>query len=70
MRPHVLETAEPERNVLPPSYPLEEGPSGWIWQHQQPLIVADLAAETRWQWLRRLRCRSRCPLPRRRRRVP
>jgi formate hydrogenlyase transcriptional activator len=66
MRPHVLETSLPERNVLPPSYPLEEGPSGWVWQHQQPLIVADLAAETRWQWLRRQLKRvvnSVCGLP-------
>src|SRR4051794_16538956 len=66
MRPHVLETSLPERNVLPPSYALEEGPSGWIWQHQQPLIVANFEAETRWQWLRRQLKRvvqSLCGLP-------
>ena len=26
---------------------MEESPSGWAWQNQQPLVVPDLASESR-----------------------
>jgi formate hydrogenlyase transcriptional activator len=46
---------------------VEDIPSGWVWQHQQPLIVRDLAQETRFprsiQWLREHGVQSFCSLP-------
>ncbi len=27
---------------------VDEDPSGWVWKHQQPLVIPSLAAETRW----------------------
>jgi len=47
MRLHVLESnesSEPPRVELP----VEESPAGWVLTHQQPLIVRDIHAETRW----------------------
>ncbi len=66
MRPHVLETSHPNRYVLPPAYPPEESPSGWIWQHQQPMISVDLEQEPRWRWMReqlQRQVNSLCGLP-------
>ena len=31
-----------------------DSPSGWTWKNQQPLIVPDLEAETRFPWVRSL----------------
>src|SRR5260370_25858305 len=46
MRRHILEPSAPID--APSILPVEEGPSGWVWQTQQPLIIANLAEETRW----------------------
>jgi formate hydrogenlyase transcriptional activator len=47
--------------------PVEESPSGWAWQNQQPLIVSDLAADPRFppvlSILREKGLRSYCWLP-------
>ncbi len=50
MRVHILETASTDR--LPPelsgfTLPVEESAGGWVWQHQRPLIVPCIEAETR-----------------------
>ena len=47
--------------------PVEESPSGWAWQNQQPLVVSDLAADSRFppvlRSLREKGLRSYCWLP-------
>jgi transcriptional regulator with GAF, ATPase, and Fis domain len=46
---------------------VEDIPSGWVWQHQQPLVVRDLEQETRFprvmEALREHSVRSFCCLP-------
>ncbi|HEV2686907.1 MAG TPA: GAF domain-containing protein, partial [Bryobacteraceae bacterium] len=49
MRLHILESGggppiEAPRLALPP----EESPSGWVFLHQEPLVIADARRETRW----------------------
>ncbi len=44
MRRHVLEPTEP----TPPPLPLEDDPTGWVWQTQHPLIISSMAEERRW----------------------
>ena len=43
----VLETSGTGFTTLP-GYPIDDIPSGWVIETQQPLIVADTAAENRW----------------------
>ena len=49
MRFHILEA--PDRKFCDglggEDLPVDESPGGWVWQHQQPLIVSNLAMETR-----------------------
>jgi len=33
--------------------PVDDDPSGWVWQNQKPLVIADLPSETRWPEFRR-----------------
>jgi formate hydrogenlyase transcriptional activator len=51
----------------PAEVPVEESPSGWAWQNQQPLVVPDLAADPRFppvlSTLRDKGLRSYCWLP-------
>jgi formate hydrogenlyase transcriptional activator len=49
MRLHILETAR-EGRVEAPHLELtpEESPSGWVFLHQQPLVIPDVRTETRW----------------------
>src|SRR5437867_6732027 len=42
-----LETTGSEFTTLP-EHPVDRSPSGWVTETQQPLIVPDTAAETRW----------------------
>jgi formate hydrogenlyase transcriptional activator len=46
---------------------VEESPSGWVWQHQQPMIVPDMEQESRFapamDLLRSYDVRSMCILP-------
>jgi formate hydrogenlyase transcriptional activator len=51
MRLHVLETAEPKSPPTGVLTPIEEAPSGFVWQTQQPLIIANMADENRWPML-------------------
>jgi formate hydrogenlyase transcriptional activator len=51
----------------PAEVPVEESPSGWAWQNQQPLVIPDLAADPRFppalSTLRDKGLRSYCWLP-------
>lgn len=52
MRVHVLETAEAHRltrRLDGMQIPLEQSASGWVWTHQQPMIIPSLAEETRYE---------------------
>jgi formate hydrogenlyase transcriptional activator len=64
---HILETSEsvPPQPAL--NIPIEDDPAGWVWQHQNPLVISDLNEETRWPRFREAvksyRARSACGLP-------
>jgi formate hydrogenlyase transcriptional activator len=67
VRTHVLETAEPTPISFLPPVPVEDEPTGWVLETQQPLIVSRLAEETRWpRFLERAKpfcVSSYCALP-------
>src|SRR5580700_1003625 len=49
MRLHILEsTTEVEPHVPEMEFPSEESPSGWVYVHQEPLVIPDVNKETRW----------------------
>ncbi len=49
MRLHILEsTSEVEPHVPEMEIPADESPSGWVYLHQVPLVIADVNLETRW----------------------
>jgi formate hydrogenlyase transcriptional activator len=67
MRLHNLEGA-PRGSLRPGAeFAVEDIPSGWVWQHQQPLVISDLERETRFprarQALREYGLGSFCSLP-------
>ena len=66
MRLHILESREPTPRLWV-EFPIGELPEGLVWQTQQPLILADVAEETRWpRFLKQARPsggRSACELP-------
>src|SRR5437879_6721461 len=47
MRLHILESRIPTEKVTGTESPIEGHPSGWVWQTQQPLVIADIDEETR-----------------------
>src|SRR5207253_1678764 len=51
MHLHILETTEPIPAEIPRSLSLEEDPAGSVFQAQQPLIVSNVAEESRWPQL-------------------
>src|SRR5271156_676477 len=58
MRLHVLETRHPSEKRAGSESPMEDNPSGWVWQTQNCFVVSDTEAETRFpDFLRRL-CES------------
>ena len=67
MRLHNLQGSP--RGPLRPGaeFAVEDIPSGWVWQHQQPLVISDLERETRFpratQTLREYGLGSFCALP-------
>lgn len=70
MKVHVLETTAAHRltrqlNGL--QIPLEESASGWVWMHQQPLVIPSLSEETRFKTgmdtLREIGLQSVCLFP-------
>jgi formate hydrogenlyase transcriptional activator len=69
---HVLQLHTLESAALGPLRPgaafaMDDIPSGWVWQHQQPLVIGDLEQETRFPQamhaMRAHRIRSFCSLP-------
>ncbi len=55
MRLHVLETLQPTDAEAGREFPVEGHPSGWVWQAQQPFLVANVDLETRYpEFMRRL----------------
>jgi formate hydrogenlyase transcriptional activator len=56
MRLHILESRIPVEKHTGSEVPLEESPSGWVWQNQQSYLIDDLDQETRFpQFMQRLR---------------
>ncbi len=49
MRLHTLETPAPK---LDPGteFSMDDSPSAWVWQHQQPLIIGDAERYPRFPW--------------------
>jgi formate hydrogenlyase transcriptional activator len=67
MRLEILVTGEPSTILPGRETPVEESPSGLVWQTQQPLMIGELAEETRFAALRPLLLengvRSYCAVP-------
>ncbi|HVH61503.1 MAG TPA: GAF domain-containing protein, partial [Candidatus Sulfotelmatobacter sp.] len=56
MRLHILERRIPVEKHTGSDVPLEDSPSGWVWQNQQSYLIDDLDRETRFpQFMQRLR---------------
>ncbi len=48
MRLHALETPNQDCDVMGcQELPVDDSPGGWVWQRQEPLVVSDVAKETR-----------------------
>jgi len=67
MRLHILETLQPTRIQPGLEFPISETPAGWVWETQQPFLVADIEQETRYpavtQMLKREQVKAFCLLP-------
>jgi formate hydrogenlyase transcriptional activator len=56
MRLHVLETRIPSKKPTGTEAPVENNPSGWVWQTQESFVVSDVEEETRFpEFLKRFR---------------
>jgi formate hydrogenlyase transcriptional activator len=56
MRLHVLETRIPSEKPTGTEAPVENNPSGWVWQTQESFVVSDVEKETRFpEFLKRFR---------------
>jgi formate hydrogenlyase transcriptional activator len=56
MRLHVLESHLETEKAVGTEHPVENSPSGWVWQTQQPFVVEDVLTETRFkEFLTRLK---------------
>src|SRR2546430_4734757 len=68
MRLHTLETPNQSCDALGcQELPVDESPGGWVWQHQQPLLVSDVEKETRFprvtEVMRQQGVKSYCVVP-------
>ena len=67
MRLHILETPRPVSIAPGCEFPVEESVGGWVWQHQQPLVIENIEQETRFPKLIQMICeagvRSFCTVP-------
>src|SRR5262245_9373872 len=67
MRIHMLEPALPGGLIGPDEMPVDDVPSGWVWKTQEPLIIREVARETRFprisEWARQNGVESYCALP-------
>jgi formate hydrogenlyase transcriptional activator len=60
MRLHILEsTTEVEPHVPEMEFPPEDSPSGWVYLHQETLVIPDVREETRWPKIMELLKRNR-----------
>ena len=50
MRFHLLETCEPAEWQNPAEVPMEGTMAGWVWEHQEALVVHDLEEENRFPY--------------------
>lgn len=48
MRLHILETREPHEPESAADFPVENTPSGWVWQNQQPFVTLDTSKDARY----------------------
>jgi formate hydrogenlyase transcriptional activator len=75
MRLHILESRHPTEKRAGSETPVEDNPSGLVWQTQQPFVIADTEEETRYpDYINRLRehgvrCAALVPLTTAQRRV-
>jgi formate hydrogenlyase transcriptional activator len=67
MRLHILEDPRPGLPTPGLEYPVEDVPGGWVWQHQTPLVCANIEEETRFPkvmpMIRMAGTRSFCIVP-------
>jgi formate hydrogenlyase transcriptional activator len=66
MRLHLLETCDPTQWQAPAEIPIEGSIAGWVWQHQEPIVVRDLELDDRFPIARNLLnhpVKSVCSLP-------
>jgi len=48
MRLHILEIQDPAENDAPKEMPIENTPSGWVWENQQPFVSLDTSKDARY----------------------
>ncbi|MFY9583098.1 MAG: sigma 54-interacting transcriptional regulator [Candidatus Acidiferrales bacterium] len=67
MRLHILETLQPTRIQPGLEFPISETPAGWVWETQQPFLVADIEQEARYpavtELLKQEQVKAFCLLP-------
>jgi len=66
MKLHLLETCAPAEWETPTEVPIEGSIAGWVWQHQEPVVIRDLELDDRFPVARTLRtypAKSVCSLP-------
>src|SRR5258708_4251621 len=67
MRLHILETSEPSFQKVQVEIPKEGSISGWVLQHQRPIVISDLEQETSFPVSKTLRskdlAKAFCGLP-------
>jgi formate hydrogenlyase transcriptional activator len=66
MRLHLLETCEPSEPQTAVEVPMEGSIAGWVWQHQEAVVVRDLEQEDRFPYAKSLLTRpvkSICSVP-------
>lgn len=54
MRCHFLETCAPTKWQAPTEVPMEGSIAGWVWEHQEPVVVHDIALEDRFPFAKTL----------------
>jgi formate hydrogenlyase transcriptional activator len=54
MRLHLLETCDPTQWQAPAEVPMEGSIAGWVWQHQEPVVIHDLELESRFPFAKTL----------------
>lgn len=66
MRVHLLESCEPTTQQTPHEVPMEGSIAGWVWQHQEAVVIRDLEQEDRFPYAKLLLTRpvkSICSVP-------